>query len=129
MQLDVFAPAAPLTDTQLIAHILVGQDVTSAEQAAVVRARIAELWAVAEQRYEAMERPLRYLGCSYRVADSGQTHNRAAWLSAEEAAQVHRLALAESLFSNDPRLAHERIMQRLAIRRQQREQQPYALAA
>ena len=97
-------------------------EIITEAHAAHVAARIAAIWALAEQRWQEGGRPLRFLGCSYFVVDSGQMSDRRAYLTEEEASEVHQLTLQHSLYANDPRRAHERIVARLAKLKAEREQ-------
>ena len=101
-------------------------EVTTDAQAARVRARIEELWARAEVRWQEGGRPLRYIGCSYYVVDSNQASDRSVYLSQAEADEVHALSLRCSLYVNDPYRAHERVLARLARLAQRRAQRPAA---
>lgn len=98
-------------------------EITTKTHAAQVSARIAAIWALAEQRWQEGDRPLRFLGCSYYVVDSGQMSDRRAYLTEEEASEVHQLTLQHSLYENDPRRAHERIVARLAKLKAERDAQ------
>ena len=95
-------------------------EVTTDAEAAAVGARIDELWALAEARYQERERPRRYIGCSYYVVDSGQLSDRSAHLDEAEAREVHTLAIQHSLYTNDPHRAHQRVLARLADLRSRR---------
>ena len=95
-------------------------EVTTDAQAVRVRARVEEIWARAEARWQQGGRPLRYIGCSYYVVNSNQQSDRSAYLSAAESAEVHALSLRCSLYVNDPYRAHERVLARLATLRAQR---------
>lgn len=92
-------------------------EVTTDAQAARVRARIEEIWALGEARWQEGGRPLRYIGCSYYVVNSNQQSDRSAYLSEAENAEVHALSLRCSLYVNDPLRAHARIVARLGQRR------------
>ena len=95
-------------------------EVTTDAQAARVRARVEQIWALAETRWLEGGRPLRYIGCSYYVVNSNQASDRSVYLSQAEADEVHALSLRASLYVNDPYRAHERVLARLAQRRAQR---------
>lgn len=123
MQLTLHFLLAPAAVRALV---LTTGEVTTDAEAQAVSARIDELWALAEQRYQARERPLRHLGCSYFVVYSRQDTDRAAYLSEAEAAEVHRLTLLHSLYVNDPARARERNRQRFAAYRRARRLTPAA---
>lgn len=94
--------------------------ITTDAHAAQAGARIDAIWALAEERWQAGGRPLRFLGCSYYVVDSGQMGERRAYLTEEEMQEVHQLTLQYSLYTNCPHRARERNLARMAERRAQR---------
>lgn len=105
-------------DAPAVADVLVPTAaITTDEHAARAGARIDAIWALAEERWQAGGRPLRFLGCSYFVVDSGQMNDRHAYLSEEESGEVHQLTLQHSLYTNDPYRARERNLARMATRR------------
>lgn len=109
-------------DAPAVADVLVPTDaITTDAQAARAGARIDAIWALAEERWQAGGRPLRFLGCSYFVVDSGQMSDRRAYLTEEEASEVHQLTLQYSLYTNDPYRARLRNLARMAARRAERE--------
>jgi len=89
-------------------------EITTEDHAAQVAARIQAIWALAEERWQQGGRPLRFIGCSYFVVDSRQMEDRSAYLSEEEAAEVHQLTMQHSLYVNDPQRAKQRVQARLA---------------
>lgn len=113
----VVAPAREPADDQTDPSA----EITTDAHAAQVAARIDAIWALAEERWQQGGRPLRFIGCSYTVADSRQMEDRSAYLSEAEAAEVHQLTLQHSLYTNDPHRAHQRVQARLAELRAQRQ--------
>lgn len=111
------APAAPVSALRSEPTAAITTD----EHAARAGTRIAEIWALAEARWQEGGRPLRFIGCSYFVVNSNQHADRSAYLSEAESDEVHQLTMQHSLYANDPRRAHERVLARLARLRAQRE--------